>query len=117
MPELGLLGAGISTMVSRILMVIAYLVLFFTVPVVTRVSEKVSDWEKVNRTDFSLLNRLGWPIAAQMGMETASFSLSAIMVGWLGSAELASYQIMIAVSTNMLHDVLWHGSCCICTYQ
>lgn len=28
-PELGLLGAGISTMVSRILMVIAYLVLFF----------------------------------------------------------------------------------------
>ena len=31
-------------------------------------------------------------------METASFSLSAIMVGWLGSAELASYQIMIAVS-------------------
>lgn len=33
-----------------------------------------------------------------MGMETASFSLSAIMVGWLGSTALASYQIMIAVS-------------------
>ena len=33
-----------------------------------------------------------------MGMETASFSLSAIMVGWLGSAELATYQIMTAVS-------------------
>ena len=33
-----------------------------------------------------------------MGMETASFSLSAIMVGWLGSTELASYQVMIAVS-------------------
>ena len=38
------------------------------------------------------------PIAGQMGMETASFSLSAIMVGWLGSTALASYQIMIAVS-------------------
>ena len=31
-------------------------------------------------------------------METASFSLSAIMVGWIGSTALASYQIMIAVS-------------------
>ena len=41
---------------------------------------------------------LGWPIAGQMGMETASFSLSAIMVGWLGSTALASYQIMMAVS-------------------
>ena len=37
-------------------------------------------------------------IAGQMGMETASFSLSAIMVGWLGSTALASYQVMIAVS-------------------
>ena len=97
MPELGFLGAGISTMVSRILMVIAYLVLFFG----TRRYQSFREGfrlGKINRTDFSLLNRLGWPIAAQMGMETASFSLSAIMVGWLGSAELASYQIMIAVS-------------------
>ena len=52
----------------------------------------------INRTDFSLLNRLGWPIAGQMGMETASFSLSTIMVGWLGSTALASHQIMLTIS-------------------
>lgn len=97
MPELGLLGAGVSTLVSRILMVIAYLVLFFG-------TRRYRSFRKgfrrgcLNKADFNLLNRLGWPIAAQMGMETASFSLSAIMVGWLGSAELAGYQIMIAVS-------------------
>lgn len=97
MPELGLLGAGVSTLVSRILMVIAYLVLFFG----TRRYQSFREGFRrgsLNKADFSRLNRLGWPIAAQMGMETASFSLSAIMVGWLGSAELASYQIMIAVS-------------------
>jgi len=33
-----------------------------------------------------------------MGMETASFSLSAIMVGWLGTIALASHQIMSAIS-------------------
>ena len=97
LPELGLLGAGISTLVSRILMVLAYLVLFF---LTARYKQfRIGFMQgKTNKADFTLLNNLGWPIAAQMGMETASFSLSAIMVGWLGSTELATYQIMIAVS-------------------
>ena len=96
-PELGLTGAGISTLVSRILMVIVYLILFFGTSRY-KIFRKGFQEGRVNKTDFSLLNRLGWPIAAQMGMETASFSLSAIMIGWLGSTALASYQIMIAVS-------------------
>lgn len=96
-PELGLLGAGISTLASRILMAAVYWVLFLY-------SKRYQTFRqgftkgKINKQDFRLLNKLGWPIAGQMGMETASFSLSAIMVGWLGSAELATYQIMTAVS-------------------
>ena len=96
-PELGLTGAGISTLVSRILMVVVYLVLFFGTSRY-RIFRKGFRKGRINGIDFGLLNRLGWPIAGQMGMETASFSLSAIMIGWLGSTALASYQIMIAVS-------------------
>lgn len=33
-----------------------------------------------------------------MGMETASFSLSTVMVGWLGTLALASHQIMLTIS-------------------
>ena len=47
---------------------------------------------------FIRLNALGWPVAFQMGMETASFSLSAVMIGWLGTIALASHQIMCAIS-------------------
>ena len=47
---------------------------------------------------FGRLNSLGWPIAFQMGMETASFSLSAVMIGWLGTIALASHQVMLAIS-------------------
>ena len=97
MPEMGLVGAGISTLVSRILMVVVYLILFFSSPRYT-VFRQGFFHGRLNKPDFVLLNRLGWPIAGQMGMETASFSLSAIMVGWLGSTALASYQVMIAVS-------------------
>ena len=97
LPEMGLSGAGLSTLISRILMVIAFVLLFF-------MTDRYKDFKqgfkqgKINKAEFTELNKLGWPIAGQMGMETASFSLSAIMIGWLGSMELASYQIMIAVS-------------------
>lgn len=97
MPELGLAGAGLSTLAARILMVVAYLCIFFC-------SQRYKSFRagfkkgKINRNDFALLNKLGWPVAAQMGMETASFSLSVIMVGWLGSIALAAHQIMLTVS-------------------
>lgn len=97
LPELGLNGAGLSTLIARILMVIAYLYLFFGTARY-RLFHKGFLGGSINRTDFSLLNRLGWPIAGQMGMETASFSLSTIMVGWLGSTALASHQIMLTIS-------------------
>lgn len=96
-PELGLPGAGIATLSSRILMVVAYLILFLGTSRYKKFKKGFFQGH-LNRTDFGMLNRLGWPIAGQMGMETASFSLSAIMVGWLGSTALASYQIMMAVS-------------------
>ena len=44
------------------------------------------------------LNALGWPVGMQMGMETASFSLSVGMVGGLGTLALASHQIMLTIS-------------------
>mgnify|MGYP000398786996 FL=1 len=97
MPELGLLGAGISTLASRIMMVVAFAFIFFCTKRYHIYKEGFVH-SKVNRADFVYLNKLGWPIALQMGMETASFSLSAIMVGWIGTTALAAHQIMLAIS-------------------
>lgn len=97
LPELGLLGAGISTLFSRIVMVIVFIIIFMRSPRFVRY--KIGffrlGW---SRAVFGRLNGLGWPIAFQMGMETASFSLSAIMIGWLGTIALASHQVMLAIS-------------------
>lgn len=97
LPELGLLGAGVSTLFSRIVMVVAFVFIFLRSPRFLRYKAGFFrlGW---SRPVFSRLNGLGWPIAFQMGMETASFSLSAIMIGWLGTIALASHQVMLAIS-------------------
>jgi MATE family multidrug resistance protein len=51
--------------------------------------------------------RLGFPIMLQMGMETASFSLSAFYVGWLGTTAMAAHQIMLTVA--QLCYMLYYG--------
>lgn len=97
LPELGLLGAGISTLFSRIMMVVVFTIIFLRSPRFLRykVGFFRMGW---SRPVFRRLNGLGWPVAFQMGMETASFSLSAIMIGWLGTIALASHQVMLAIS-------------------
>lgn len=97
LPELGLLGAGVSTLVSRVAMVIVFVIIFLNSIRFRRY--KVGFFRLgLSRALFGRLNGLGWPVAFQMGMETASFSLSAIMIGWLGTIALASHQVMIAIS-------------------
>lgn len=97
LPELGLLGAGISTLFSRMVMVVVFVCIFLRSSRFVRykVGFLHMGWSKAM---FCRLNDLGWPIAFQMGMETASFSLSAIMIGWLGTIALASHQVMLAIS-------------------
>jgi MATE family multidrug resistance protein len=62
---------------------------------------------KLNRRDFKELNKLGWPVALQMGMETASFSLATIMVGWLGAMALAAHQVMMTI--GQLGYMMYYG--------
>ena len=105
-PEMGLLGAGIATLTSRILMLIAFAFIFFT-------GKRYQPYKEgflagnINRSDFLQLNKLGWPVGLQMGMETASFSLATIMVGWLGAMALAAHQVMLTI--GQLGFMMYYG--------
>lgn len=97
MPELGLLGAGISTMVSRMVMTAVFAALFFCV---RRYDVYARGFRSggVSGSGFRRMNAMGWPLGLQMGMETAAFSLTTVMVGWIGTTALAAHQIMLSVS-------------------
>lgn len=109
LPEMGLYGAGLSTLVSRIVMLLMFVVVFVC-------RRKYAPYRlgfltsKTQRTMLHKLNTLGWPIGLQQGIEATTFSLTAIMVGWLGSLELAAHQIAITISTVSYTIFLGIGS-------
>jgi len=97
-PEMGLTGAGISTLVSRILTFIVFLILFFRH---SKYKEYLKGFREgvINRVNLSNLIRMGFPVGLLMGVETGSFSLSVIMMGWIGSTALAAHQVLGVITT------------------
>ena len=96
-PELGLLGAGISTLASRIIMFSVFLIYIMRS---ARFREYASAFRsaRISWTNIRRLFNLGFPLALQTGMETSTFTASAIMVGWIGATALAAHQIALTIS-------------------
>lgn len=97
-PELGLLGAGLSTLAARVAMAAAYII------VLSRSHRYAAYVQGIRHGDIdsrisSNIFATSWPIAVQMGLETGIFSFASIMIGWLGEIPLAAYQIMLSIST------------------
>lgn len=105
-PELGLTGAGLATLLSRFVMWATFASIFH---LTNRYKPYSQDFWRahVSKDDLRQMFRLGFPIMLQMGMETASFSLSAFYVGWLGTTALAAHQIMLTVA--QLCYMLYYG--------
>lgn len=109
LPEMGLYGAGISTLISRLTMLLMFIIVFIC-------KHQYASYRlgfvasKIERTSLYKLNALGWPIGLQQGLEAATFCFTAIMVGWLGSIELAAHQIVTTISTVSYTTFLGIGS-------
>ena len=108
-PEMGLIGAGYSTLFSRIIMFLMFVIVFLFKPSYKPYRHGFRRmWVMPNR--LMRITKIGVPIAFQQGLEAATFSLTAIMVGWLGSVELAAHQVVIAISTISFTIYLGLGS-------
>jgi MATE family multidrug resistance protein len=90
----GLFGAGIGTLVARVLMAIA--MGFFVIKsslfldYLSGFKVHLPDWTKIKA-----IAKLGFPISLQYFFEVGAFSGAAIMVGWIGAKQLAAHQIAI----------------------
>lgn len=98
MPALGLDGAGWSSVLTECLMLFALMLHTLRSPKYrgANISLRMASF------DFSLLKKMlkiGLPGGAQYFFEVSAFSLSAIMIGWTGSASLAAHQVGISLAS------------------
>lgn len=99
-PELGLTGAGISTLAVRVLSPIAIASVFFLKK--SNAPYRAGFLERAAKADNGLMGRVvrtSWPVALQMTCETAAFSVCAVFAGWIGKIALASFQIIVVIGT------------------
>lgn len=106
MPELGLLGAGISTMASRIIMFFAAAAIFLFTKKYKTYSSAMRN-SRFSKELYRTIDKQSWPVALQMGMESSAFALTGVMAGWLGTTALATHQIMITIS--QLFFMVYYG--------
>lgn len=105
-PELGLLGAGYSTLTSRIVSAVVIVAVFLY----SRAGRDYREGfirNKALRGESRTIFAKGFPVAIQMACETASFSGSAVIAGWLGEISLAAFQVF--VTTSMLGFCLYYS--------
>lgn len=100
LPELGLVGAGLGTLFSRLIMLG---ILIYEVHGTDRFRkifhQNKSTQSQLNGAVIRKLTQIGLPSGVQMGLETGSFSIAVIMVGWIGTVELAAHQVVTTIGT------------------
>ncbi len=96
-PAMGVAGAGLATLLSRILTPILIIIYFYKHDSFNRYfsffSMKSFSWVRIR----SLIG-VGSPIAVQMFMEGLAFVAASIMMGWIGTVEIASNQVATVIS-------------------
>lgn len=108
-PYWGVVGAGVATLISCILMAVGFFVYVRT---------NDSWWNYLKDITIDLFQarkvwtvaRVGMPIGGHMLLECTAFALSAIMVGWLGAVPLAGNQIAQNISHLTFMLVVGIGS-------
>ena len=96
-PELGLVGAGIATTITAALGFVALAV----VAVTDRHFRRYHVFGRFWRADwgrFRAIWRIGMPIAATLAFEVAFFGGSGLVMGMIGTTELAAHTIALQIS-------------------
>lgn len=97
-PELGLLGAGYATLISRISMPIFIFIGFMSAGKI-RHYFKLTKQAVVSIKEVFRIITVGLPIAVQMVIEVSLFALGAVMMGWIGDVPLAAHQVALGLAS------------------
>lgn len=103
-PELGLIGAAIATLAMQLFTLVLTLGYTAWLPALRR-HELFARFWRPDWSAFAAVFRLGMPIGLTSLAEAGLFTATALMMGWVGTRELAAHGIAleIASATFMIH--------------
>lgn len=96
-PAYGLNGAGYATLISRLIMPVIF-VLIFLKRSKLRIYLSEAFHATFDQFKIKRILSIGFPIGLQMVIEILSFSLGAIMLGWISKEALAGHQVAISMA-------------------
>ncbi len=108
-PELGVEGAALATLISRICMPIlgaGYFIFNRKYRSFTSLFPAI----KLGMSDIWSLLRMGGPISAQMSLESLAFIISGIMMGWFTTAAIGANQIAMTLANTSFMIILALGT-------
>lgn len=92
--DLGLLGAGIATMLSRM-----FMAGWLYVAICRPFSSNSFHFGKIRGYMVKRLGRLGLNISVQLCLEAGSFNVAALFMGWICAPALAAHQVMCIIGS------------------
>lgn len=99
-PRLELYGAGIATLITRITIAITLIIIVLRHKTFRPyIQARHTAW-KLSKKIWNELLHIGIPSSLQYGMEAGAFSVSGIMIGWLGATTQAAHQIALNLAST-----------------
>lgn len=97
MPTLGLLGGGLGSTLTWLIMCGA-LVAFVSADRQFRRFHLFGKWWRFDGQRTMAMVRLGWPIGATMALEMGVFALAAYFMGWIGAPAIAAHAVALQIA-------------------
>ena len=97
MPALGLVGGGVGSTLTWLLLCAA-LIAFTSTDRQFRRFSLFGRWWRFDSERTMAMVRLGWPIGLTMALEMGVFALAAYFMGWIGAPAVAAHAIALQIA-------------------
>ena len=93
-PELGVRGAALASVTVQVLTLVVMVIYALRLPELQKFHLFQRFW-KIDQPAMARVFRLGWPIGVTGLAESGLFQATALMMGWIGTVELAAHGIVM----------------------
>ena len=97
LPALGLVGSGLGSTITWLIMCAALIAVISTDRRFRRF-HLFGHWWRFDRQRTVAMIKLGWPIGATMGLEIGVFALAAYFMGWIGAPAVAAHAVALQLA-------------------